>query len=395
MTIPFIIARVVLGTALVGALLAPKAFGAPESSFPLPAGLEDAVEFWKQVFSRVSADEVIFFDPVDPAKIYSVVRAPDSVEGRAALEKERSRLFAEYGLREEDGRIRTQRGVKENFYAGLANSGRYIGRMKDIFREEGLPADLAYLPLVESSFNWRARSSVGAVGMWQFMAATARKFLRINGVVDERRDPLVSTRAAARLLKENYRLLGNWPLAITAYNHGTEGIFRGIDATRSDNLVDLIREYQSPSFGFASKNFYAEFLAAVELATNRNEHFPFLRPKRPFALQTVLLKRAAPLNAILKPAAIDHDDFYEWNPAFHTDIRLIPAGYQVNLPPDKVDDFQAAQRRLAVAPVKATAKSQIKKPARSTPKLTKRGARKKSSAKGATRQRRNSKGKEI
>lgn len=232
--------------------------------------------------------------------------------------------------------------------------------------------------------------------MWQFTAATARKFLRINNVVDERRDPLVSTRAAARLLKENYRLLGNWPLAITAYNHGTEGIFRGIDATRSSNLVDLIRGYQSPSFGFASKNFYAEFLAAVELATNRTEHFPFLRPKRPLALQAVLVKRAAPLNAILKPAAIDHGDFYEWNPAFHADIRLIPAGYRVNLPPDKVDDFQAAQRRLAVAPVKAAAKkAHIKKPARPAAKLTKGGARKKPAAKGATHQRRNSKGKEI
>jgi membrane-bound lytic murein transglycosylase D len=85
--------------------------------------------------------------------------------------------------------------------------------------------NLAYLPLVESSFNVRARSIVGAVGMWQFMPETGKKFMRIDEKVDERRDPFASTRAAARLLKENYRLLSNWPLAITAYNHAPTGFF--------------------------------------------------------------------------------------------------------------------------------------------------------------------------
>jgi membrane-bound lytic murein transglycosylase D len=264
-------------------------------------------------------------------------------------------MIANYDLKEEDGRIRAQRGAKDNFVAGLSVSGRYIARMKAIFRGEGMPVDLAYLPLVESSFNWRARSSAGAVGMWQFMTETGKKFLRIDDVIDERRDPLASTRAAARLLKQNYQLFGNWPLAITAYNHGTEGIFRGIDATGSKDLADLVRNYQSPAFGFASKNFYAEFVAAVHLARNSNKHFPFLRMKRPLSLQEVEVKRAAPLHAVLKPATIAHGDFYEWNPAFHSDTKLIPAGYRIKLPPDKVDDFHAAQRRLAAASVKIAA----------------------------------------
>ena len=147
--------------------------------------------------------------------------------------------------------------------------------------------------------------------MWQFMPETGKKFMRVDTAVDERRDPMASTRAAARLLKENYRLLGNWPLAITAYNHGTEGIFRGIKAVGSDDLVDLIRSYQSPTFGFASKNFYAEFLAVVEIATNSDSYFPFLRPHRPVTLHDVAVQRQMPLQAVLKPAAISQSDFFE------------------------------------------------------------------------------------
>jgi membrane-bound lytic murein transglycosylase D len=117
----------------------------------------------------------------------------------------------------------------------------------------------------------------------QFMPDTGKKFLRITDAVDERRDPLLSTRAAARLLNENRTLLGNWPLAITAYNHGTEGIFRAIDIVGTRDLVEIIRRYQSPTFGFASKNFYAEFLAAADIARNSEVHFPFLRPHSPRA----------------------------------------------------------------------------------------------------------------
>jgi membrane-bound lytic murein transglycosylase D len=222
--------------------------------------------------------------------------------------------------------------------------------MQKIFREEGLPPELAYLPLVESSFNIRARSSVGAVGMWQFMLETGKKFLRIDEDVDERLDPMAATRAAARLLKENYRILGRWPLAITAYNHGTDGIFRGVQAVESDNLVDLIRGYQSPTFGFASKNFYAEFLAVVDIVTNRERYFPDLRIHRPVNLQEVAVKRSAKLQALLKPAAISQRDFFEWNPALDPTAQSIPVGYRVRLPPDKVDDFLAAHKRADAAP---------------------------------------------
>jgi membrane-bound lytic murein transglycosylase D len=322
---------------------------AQRSAFPVSAGLEDAVRFWKLIFTRYSSSHVVLFDPLDPGKIYTVMRAPDGEQGQALVEKERTRVVTDYVLADDESRIRSQRGGKEQFLEGLKISGRYMTQMQKIFRQEGLPVELAYLPLVESSFNVRARSSVGAVGMWQFMPETGKKFMRVDTAVDERLDPMASTRAAARLLKENYRILGNWPLAITAYNHGTEGIFRGIKAVASDDLVDLMRGYQSPTFGFASRNFYAEFLAVVEIATNRERYFPFLRPHRPVTLQEVEAKRQMPLQAVLKPAAISQRDFFGWNPALQPMAKVIPTGYRVRIPPHKVDAFVAAQKRVGAA----------------------------------------------
>jgi len=293
----------ILWLALSWVVLAPSRLDAQSRPFPVPAGLEGAVEFWIQIFTRYSFGEVVLFDPMDPGTVYSVVRAPDNEQGRLLVEKERARIVADYDLADEDSRIRVQRGAKEHFAEGLKISGRYIAAMKNIFREEGLPEELTYLPLVESSFNNRARSGAGAVGMWQFMPDTGKKFMRIDNSVDERRDPMASTRGAARLLKQNYRLFdNNWPLAITAYNHGTEGVFRGIKIVESDDLVELIKRYQSPTFGFASKNFYAEFLAVAEIATRREVYFPFLRVQQPVVLREVAVSRQAPLSAVLKPA---------------------------------------------------------------------------------------------
>jgi membrane-bound lytic murein transglycosylase D len=225
-------------------------------------------------------------------------------------------------------------------------------QMRQIFRDEGLPAELAYLPLVESAFNVRARSSAGAVGMWQFMPETGKKFLRITDTVDERRDPFASTRAAARLLGENRKLLGNWPLAVTAYNHGTEGIFRAIDILGTRDLVEIIRRYQSPTFGFASKNFYAEFLAAVDIVRNSESHFPLLRLHPPLSLHEVEIKRTMPIQSLLKPATVSQSDFFEWNPALSTTTTVIPAGYRVKVPPEKAAHFAVLQRRAVDASTK-------------------------------------------
>jgi len=320
-----------------------------ESRFPVLPGLERSVEFWKQIFTRFSTGEVVFHDPQDPLRIYGVAAIPEGEQARAAIEAERARIMAEHELAEEDGRVRAQRGVREKFLTGLKLSGRYLAQMQKIFREEGVPVELTYLPMVESSFNVHARSSAGAVGMWQFMPETGKRFLRVSDAVDERKDPFASTRAAARLLKENYRILGAWPLAITAYNHGAEGIARGVAAVGSRDLVDLIRHYQSPSFGFASKNFYAEFLAVLEIMENREQHFPRVAIERPLALKEIEIQRPLAVQPLLRPLGITREQFFDWNPAISSSVAVLPAGYRVRLPSSTAERLLAAKRRIEAA----------------------------------------------
>jgi hypothetical protein len=138
-------------------------------------------------------------------------------------------------------------------------------RILPILRRHNVPEELAALPLVESSFNPHARSKAGAVGLWQFIRATGKNYLSITRRRDDRRDPIRATEAAARLLKHNYEALGSWPLAIMAYNHGKEGIQAARTAVGSSAAEVIIAQYEGPRFGFASRNFYPEFLAALEL----------------------------------------------------------------------------------------------------------------------------------
>jgi len=316
-----------------------------ESPFPILEGLEKSVEFWKRVFTVYDTSLLIFFDPVDPTSIYTVAEVENEREMRRLIKAEKGRILAKHGV--DETRIRVQRGIKDRFVDGLARSGRYIGQMQQIFREKGLPVELTYLPLVESSFNIHARSHAGAVGMWQFIRSTGARFLRIDNSIDERKDPLESTRAAARLLSENYQLLGNWPLAVTAYNHGQEGLIRAIAKVGSRDLMELIRKYESRTWGFASKNFYAEFLAAVEVAKNVERYFPGLEVHSPFPLQEIELKKATTISALLKSTGIPHKHFLEWNPALSSRIRIVPQGYRVKLPAKKPELVLVSTNELA------------------------------------------------
>jgi len=346
---------IALCAALLLSFFAPSSVHAarPANGFAIPAGLEGAVEFWKQIFARHDSTTVLFFDPIDHATVYQTLKVVDSPDGRISIEKERRRILTDYDLDEEMGRVRVQRGAREQFLSGLRIAGRYLPEMKTIFRDAGMPTDLAYLPLVESSFNLNARSPVGAAGIWQFMPETGKKFLRIDDTIDERLDPIAATRAAARLLKENFQILGSWPLAITAYNHGTEGIFRAIEETGSRDLAQIIRRYKSPSFGFASQNFYVEFLAVVDLAKNSERNFPFLRPDQPTALREIALQRALPLQPALRSASLTSRQFYQWNPALNPAVQTLPAGFRVWLAPDKSDSFVGAQKIAVKTQVKS------------------------------------------
>jgi membrane-bound lytic murein transglycosylase D len=218
--------------------------------------------------------------------------------------------------------------------AGLKRSGRYMAQMQQIFSERGLPVGLTYLPLVESSFDSTARSYAGAIGIWQFMPRTGKEYLRVSRSIDERRDPLEATRAAASYLKRAYELLGNWPLAITSYNYGQAGMARAVAEIGSDNLDDLVQKYVHPYFGFAPKNFYAEFLVALDIGRRPHHYFPGLDLEPPVTLREMELRQNSSLAAIIRSTGLTQNQLLGWNPALSARTRVIPAGYRVKVPVD-------------------------------------------------------------
>lgn len=303
------------------------------SPFPVPAGLEPSVEFWKKVFTEISTTQLIYFDPLDMSRIYEITEVGEQNRSKEYINDERARVAAAHGVDIE--RVKAQRGVKERTAAGIKRSGRYLAQIQQIFVERGLPPELSFLPIVESSYDINARSSVGALGIWQFMPRTGRQYMRIGRDIDERRDPLESSRAAAAYLKSAYENLGSWPLAITSYNFGPAGMARAVATVESDNLVELIQQYEHPYWGFPPKNFYAEFLAAVEIGTNLDRFFPGLVVDAPVKINEVEVSRGTALASLIKSSGLGREEFLGWNPALSSRARVVPAGYRVKLPADR------------------------------------------------------------
>jgi membrane-bound lytic murein transglycosylase D len=301
--------------------------------FPVPAGLEPAVEFWKKIFSQYSFSQLVFVDPLDMSKIYEVVEVGEESRSNQFIDGERSRVAAANGVDIE--RVKAQRGVRVRTADGLKRAGRYLAQMQQVFIDRGLPPELCFLPVVESPYDISARSFVGAVGIWQFMPATGKSYMRVNRQIDERRDPLESTRAAAAYLDQAYGALGSWPLAVTSYNYGQAGMARAVAEIGSSNLLDLIQRYNHPNWGFAPKQFYAEFLAAVEVGQNFDHYFPGVVQDAPRKIQEIALASNTSLGTAIKSTGLSQAEFLEWNPALSANLRVLPAGYRVKLPADR------------------------------------------------------------
>ncbi|RYZ63646.1 MAG: hypothetical protein EOP05_23215, partial [Proteobacteria bacterium] len=233
-------------------------------------------------------------------------------------------------------RIRFQLGQKDRFLLGIYYSGRYLRQMEAIFKEEGLPIELTRLPFVDSSFNVNARSKVGASGIWQFMPGTARAYMKVNKEVDDRNDPLVATRAAARLLRSNYQMLGAWSLALTGYNHGPYGVKQVVEKMGTTDISEIVAKYSSRTFGFASQNFYACFLAALEV--EREARSIFSEPKWSPAIESGELKAPKLMSWTLLTKMFDGDEALtiELNPHLLARARdsrpRIPQGTRLRVP---------------------------------------------------------------
>src|SRR5882757_8171474 len=362
------LARLLLGGALV--LLAVTRVLAAEEPMPRPPELERDVQFWVRVYSEVDTNGGFLHDERNLAVVYEKLQfAPNTSprqrekivdQGKARYTAALRRIAAANGgpLSEDDQRIldmwgsdgtparlleatdeiRFQLGQSDRFRAGLIRSGAWETHIAETLANLGLPAELAVLPHVESSFNPAAYSKVGAAGLWQFMRSTGRRYMRIDNAVDDRMDPFRSTEAAAQLLAYNYRLLGSWPLALTAYNHGAEGVRRAKETLGTDDIVRIVRSYKGRTFGFASRNFYVSFLAALEIDRNPEKYFGGVERATEARFQEVTVPGFVQMAALERALRIDRQRLRELNPALLRSVwdgqRHVPKAYHLRLPMD-------------------------------------------------------------
>jgi membrane-bound lytic murein transglycosylase D len=233
--------------------------------------------------------------------------------------------------------LRLQRGQRDFIAAGLAVAPRYFDAIEAEFTRQGIPVEISRLAFVESSFNLRALSKVGASGVYQLMPETGRQYLRVvAGSIDERNDPIKASSAAAKLLKLYYNLTGSWPLAITAYNHGVGGIKRAVREVGSGDITHLINRYRGNAFGFAGKNFYASFLGVLATLKEADRLFPEVTRPEPLRYAAVKLPKETPIAALRKKYNVSLDEIAMLNPdlsraALRAQIAL-PRGYVLKVP---------------------------------------------------------------
>ncbi len=363
--------------------------------FPCPEALRGRVNFWVHVFSKWGKGQAILHDPDVPERVYSVIDTGEGCSRRARkrLDKERKRirtvlynaaLKLEAGeplsgqdkhlaaifpgakpgdLRRASENIRCQSGVRESYIAGLERFHQYEYMVDQILAQYPLSPDIRYLPFVESSYNPKAYSKAGAAGMWQIMPRTARVLgLELNAAVDERLEPEAATHAAARYLTDARRQLTSLarkidpsiseeeinPFVITSYNYGVNGMKRAIRQIRPDYLA-VLNQYRSPAFQVAVKNFYSSFLAARHVALNTEYFFEKITPRTAPNYTTVVLQDNTSVDRVKQVFGVSERELRPINLGLTRFIwngwRLIPAGYQLKLPP-RDEGYESEIRKL-------------------------------------------------
>jgi membrane-bound lytic murein transglycosylase D len=343
----------------------------------LNAWAESQIGFWRRIYSEYDSDDQVIHDSMNLAHVYAVARGAtgagrmrseirrrlstiadrfQKVVDPARLSPEEFQLFQAlnaiedpraYRFAAEPSRIRIQSGLKDRIEDAFILSRRYLKRMQEIMAEEGVPRELGLLPFVESAFNHEARSGVGAAGIWQFMPLTAQRDLRVTRAIDERYDPLKSTRAAARFLRTNHQLLGSWALAVMAYHHGPGLVKRAIARVGSRDPLVLIRTFKDPSFRFASRNYLFEFLAMCDFGIQQSE---WQDPKPMEGLPafiTVSFPRKTRVKDLLQRYRLNERVTRILNPHFRNPIWAseaeIPAHYPVRMAGITLEEFRRVE----------------------------------------------------
>ncbi len=368
--------------------------------FRTPPEIEPHVRLWLGIYTKYSSQEAVIFDEEHPEVVYETIdfrelgrtsrnRAAFEIVSRRILKKrvdEYRSAFRELGSPRKSGRLsslarqiararagvphrhspaealralRVQWGQRDAVMTGLLSSNAFLHRMERIFSEMGLPPELILISLVESSFNWNAVSHAGAVGVWQFMPGTAAEFMFLDssGRIDERLSPIKSTVAAGRLLNRNFRMLGNWPMAISAYNHGHTK-WAKLKPAQWGQVPKILSQCSKSkpivNLGFASRNYYPEFLALLRAYKYQEIAYgsapePALKPVR-----FVQTKGTATLASLAARHQVPESELRRLNPDVKTRDAAIPSGFWLSLPSSE-DDFsgliQSRRRRVARAEI--------------------------------------------
>ena len=358
-----------------------------DDAFTRVPALEPNVAFWKHVYIDWSLNQIALHDDEDLGIVYRVFpvpargeknaaglgrsdvvhkmqgeleaalrtlakKNPTSADGLSGVERE---VFVNLaGVKRADkynraAHIRVQNGLRERFLMGWSNSGLYESYIKGELRENGLPDDLIGIAFVESLFYVGARSKVGAAGIWQFMTYTGKEYMQLNNVVDERWDPVLSTEAACKYLKQAKKELGTWPLAITSYNYGRGGMKGLVENAGTKDFGVILAVSKNKRFGFAARNYYASFLAIHDIITGasvkglgRKSAWTYDVIRAPFPLFSTQL---------VATGEVDAATFDFLNPALTTEARdgkvPLPHGISLRVPKGHGDKLLA---KLAAFP---------------------------------------------
>ncbi len=362
---------IVISTTCTTALAQPDAFPRPES-------LQPAIEFWTRVYTEADTKSGYLHDNLHLDVVYEKLVFPADASSRQrrritdAARKQYREILQRLSRGNHDKlspeqrrvldlwpddvsnnelaaaaeRLRFQLGQADRFKAGLERSGRWKPHIEAVLSERGLPLELAALPHVESSFDPTAYSRVGAAGLWQFTRSTGLRYMQIDHMIDERRDPFMSTYAAARLLEDNHSVIQSWPLAITAYNHGLAGMRRAANRLDTRDIGKIVAEYDGRSFGFASRNFYAAFVAALEIDRNPNRYFGDINIASADDYVLVEVPDFITADTLASATGLRIGELQQLNPALMETIwagdKFVPKGFSLRLPASLSADARAA-----------------------------------------------------
>lgn len=338
-----------------------------DNLFPADKYILDQACVMVELYYRMDEDEALIYDPEEPGVVFAKVplrnlfakQADDSLSRfKQALrlkvrslaetpadqwsdeQKSLRRLFPAGWSGEEAvasaDRMACRRGLRKAFRQSLERSYQYDVFMDSVFKAYGVPTRLKNLAHIETWFEPSAVSKAGAAGIFQFLASSGGRYLTIDERVDQRMDPIASTVAAARFLRDMHAFLHSWSLSVMAYNNGAGQIADAIQETGSHDASAIIQNFEANGFGTVSRTYYAMFLAASSLAMHGDALFPGLHKLPPMSYKTLKLEHEWTPSQLRVLSGYSSAVIRRYNPALRPEVfdrnLAVPKGFSLRLP---------------------------------------------------------------